>query len=87
MEQELQELGEVSPQKPKNAATSPVKIALSAKSIKGGLISESFSFRIKYQKNWFQIAIHFRFDPKMIFFPRLTHLYQRGEHRNSGTVF
>jgi hypothetical protein len=46
LEQEL-EPGEVSQKKPKNAAASPVKIALSAKSIKGSLISESFSLRIK----------------------------------------
>ena len=50
LEQEL-EPGEVSRKKSKNAAASPVKIALSAKSIKGGLISESLSLRIKAQKN------------------------------------
>jgi hypothetical protein len=57
LEQEL-EPSEVSRKKPKNAAASPVKIALSAKSIKGGLISESFSLRVKSKKKWCQIAIH-----------------------------
>jgi hypothetical protein len=51
LEQEL-EPGEVSRKKPKNAAASPVKIALSAKSIKGVLISECFSHRIKSQKKF-----------------------------------